>query len=77
LQIGFKPAGGIKTTQDLLEWMTLVKEMLGNDWFTNIYFRIGASSLLDNIITEIEEYQDQGMIEMTENVEKSKAKETF
>jgi len=54
-----------------------VKEMLGNDWFTNIYFRIGASSLLDNIITEIEEYQDQGMIEMTENVEKSKAKETF
>jgi len=55
LQIGFKPAGGIKTVQDLLEWMTLVKEILGNDWFTNIYFRIGASSLLDNIISEIEE----------------------
>jgi len=57
--------------------MTLVKEILGNDWFTNIYFRIGASSLLDNIITEIEEYQDQGVIEMKENMKKPEAKETF
>lgn len=52
-KIGFKPAGGIKTAQDALEWMVLVKEELGNDWLTNSYFRIGASSLLDSITSEI------------------------
>ncbi|KYN05784.1 PREDICTED: deoxyribose-phosphate aldolase [Cyphomyrmex costatus] len=50
---GFKPAGGIKTAKDALEWMVLVKEELGNDWLTSYRFRIGASSLLQNISTEI------------------------
>ncbi|KYN34207.1 Putative deoxyribose-phosphate aldolase [Trachymyrmex septentrionalis] len=50
---GFKPAGGIKTAQDALEWMVLVKEELGNDWLTSNLFRIGASSLLQDISTEI------------------------
>ncbi|XP_020278042.1 deoxyribose-phosphate aldolase isoform X2 [Pseudomyrmex gracilis] len=54
LKIGFKPAGGIKTTRDVLQWMVLIKEELGNEWLCdNRYFRIGASSLLDNIICEI------------------------
>lgn len=52
-QVGFKPAGGIKTAQDALEWMVLVKEEMGDEWLSNVYFRIGASSLLDNISTEI------------------------
>ncbi|XP_014489444.1 PREDICTED: deoxyribose-phosphate aldolase isoform X2 [Dinoponera quadriceps] len=52
-KVGFKPAGGIKTAQDALEWMVLIKEELGNEWLTNCYFRIGASSLLDNITNEI------------------------
>lgn len=51
--MGFKPAGGIKTAQDALQWMVLVKEELGKDWLTNNRFRIGASSLLQNICTEI------------------------
>ncbi|KAG5333836.1 DEOC aldolase, partial [Acromyrmex heyeri] len=53
IKTGFKPAGGIKTAQDALEWMVLVKEELGNDWLTNDRFRIGASSLLENISNEI------------------------
>ncbi|EFN66963.1 Putative deoxyribose-phosphate aldolase [Camponotus floridanus] len=54
-KVGFKPAGGIKTAQNALEWMVLVKEELGSDWLTNCYFRIGASSLLDDIINDINE----------------------
>lgn len=54
MQIGFKPAGGIKIAQDALEWMILVKEKLGNDWLINTRFRIGASSLLDDVAKEIE-----------------------
>lgn len=38
--------------------MVLVKEELGSDWLTNCYFRIGASSLLDNIIDDINETYD-------------------
>jgi len=52
-QIGLKPAGGIKTAQEALQWMVLVKEELGKDWLTNDRFRIGASSLLQDISTEI------------------------
>jgi len=39
--------------QDALEWMVLIKEELGNSWLTSNRFRIGASSLLQNISTEI------------------------
>ncbi|XP_011169576.1 deoxyribose-phosphate aldolase [Solenopsis invicta] len=52
-KMGFKPAGGIKTAEDALQWMVLVKEELGNEWLTNERFRIGASSLLQNIGNEI------------------------
>ncbi|XP_011690038.1 PREDICTED: deoxyribose-phosphate aldolase [Wasmannia auropunctata] len=52
-KIGFKPAGGIKTAQEALEWMALIKEELGKDWLRNDRFRIGASSLLQDISTEI------------------------
>ncbi|KAI1727786.1 deoC/LacD family aldolase domain-containing protein [Ditylenchus destructor] len=48
-KIGFKPAGGIKTVSDALSYRCLVEEVLGNEWITPEYFRIGASSLLDNI----------------------------
>ncbi|XP_029159352.1 LOW QUALITY PROTEIN: deoxyribose-phosphate aldolase [Nylanderia fulva] len=54
-KVGIKPAGGIQTAQDALEWMVLIKEELGQDWLTSSRFRIGASKLLDNIIEEINE----------------------
>ncbi|XP_076282594.1 deoxyribose-phosphate aldolase [Lasioglossum baleicum] len=52
-KVGFKPAGGIKTSQEALEWMMLVRTELGDDWLTKDLFRIGASSLLDNIVETI------------------------
>jgi len=51
--VGFKPAGGIKTSADALQWLVLVKEELGNQWLNKHLFRIGASSLLDDIVKAI------------------------
>jgi deoxyribose-phosphate aldolase len=48
-QIGFKPAGGIRTAKDALNWLVLIKEELGDEWLTSERFRFGASSLLDDI----------------------------
>ena len=45
IQIGFKPAGGINTPMDAVVYYTIVKEVLGEKWLDNRYFRIGASSL--------------------------------
>ncbi|XP_024880283.1 deoxyribose-phosphate aldolase [Temnothorax curvispinosus] len=58
-KMGFKPAGGIKTAQEALQWMVLVKEELGKDWLTRDRFRIGASTLLHDICSEIvKTYED-------------------
>ncbi len=48
-KVGFKPAGGIRTAKQSLDWLILMKEELGNDWLNNTLFRIGASSLLSDI----------------------------
>ncbi|XP_051248016.1 deoxyribose-phosphate aldolase isoform X4 [Dicentrarchus labrax] len=48
-KVGFKPAGGIRTAQESLLWLTLIKEELGNDWLCPLLFRLGASSLLADI----------------------------
>ena len=48
-QVGFKPAGGIRTAKQSLDWLILMKEELGNDWLSNRLFRIGASSALSDI----------------------------
>jgi deoxyribose-phosphate aldolase len=47
--IGFKAAGGIRTTEDAVKYYTIVKEVLGEQWLTNEHFRIGASSLAGNL----------------------------
>ena len=49
IKVGFKPAGGLKTSQDALNWFELMKRELGNEWLTPNLFRIGASSLLNDI----------------------------
>ncbi len=51
--IGFKPAGGISTTADAVKYYCVVKEVLGEKWLTNEYFRIGASRLANNLLTDI------------------------
>ncbi len=49
-KIGIKVSGGIKTPQDAVKYYTIIKEMLGKEWLTPEYFRIGASSLAGNIL---------------------------
>lgn len=48
-KVGLKPAGGIRTSQDALEWLIMVKEVLGDAWLTPQLFRFGASGLLTDI----------------------------
>ena len=52
-KIGFKPAGGISTTDDALLYFSIVSEILGRDWLNNKLFRIGASRLASNLLQEI------------------------
>lgn len=52
-QVGFKPAGGIRTALESLQWLTLIKEELGNDWLCPLLFRLGASSLLADIERQV------------------------
>ena len=51
--VGFKPAGGISTGIDAVNYLAIVKHNLGDSWFVPNYFRIGASSLANNILSEI------------------------
>ena len=49
LQVGFKPAGGIRTAKSCLSWLIMMKEELGVEWTKPHLFRIGASGLLIDI----------------------------
>lgn len=52
--VGFKVSGGVRTTDEALRYYTLVKEILGEKWVeTNEYFRIGASSLANAVLSDI------------------------
>ncbi len=51
--VGFKAAGGVSTTEDAVKYYTLAKEILGEAWLTNEYFRIGASRLANNLLSDI------------------------
>lgn len=55
-QVGFKPAGGIRTAKEALEWLILIKEELGNDWLSPALFRFGASGLLADIERQLEHH---------------------
>lgn len=55
-KIGFKPAGGMKTAKDALNWQILMKEELGNDWLRPDLFRLGASSMLGDIERQLEHH---------------------
>ena len=55
-KVGFKPAGGIRTAKESLDWLILMKEELGNDWLNNTLFRLGASSLLGDIERQLSHF---------------------
>ena len=51
--VGFKASGGLATTEDAVAYYTIIKEVLGEKWLTNEYFRIGASRLANNLLSDI------------------------
>ncbi len=55
-RVGFKPAGGIRTAKQALEWLILMKEELGAPWLSPDLFRFGASGLLTDIERQLEHY---------------------
>ena len=52
--VGLKPAGGINTVKDALTYYTIYKEILGEKWLTNYYFRLGTSRLANLILSDLE-----------------------
>jgi deoxyribose-phosphate aldolase len=54
--VGFKPAGGVRTAKDALNWLILIKEELGRDWLEPDLFRVGASALLGDIERQLEHF---------------------
>jgi len=52
-KIGIKVSGGVRTAEDAIKYYTLVKEILGEEWLTPQYFRIGASSLATDLLNKI------------------------
>jgi deoxyribose-phosphate aldolase len=55
-RVGFKPAGGISTAKDAMNYQFVMKEELGNDWLKPELFRLGASSLLTDIERQLEHF---------------------
>jgi deoxyribose-phosphate aldolase len=53
IMIGMKPAGGISTSKLALHNLVMVKEVLGNNWLNNEWFRFGASSLANDVLMQI------------------------
>lgn len=53
IQIGFKPAGGINTVRDAVTYYTIVKEVLGEQWLTNKWLRLGTSRLANLLLSEL------------------------
>jgi deoxyribose-phosphate aldolase len=55
-EIGFKPAGGVRSAKDAIAWLILMKEELGAAWLAAELFRFGASGLLNDIERQLEHY---------------------
>jgi deoxyribose-phosphate aldolase len=54
MAVGYKPAGGIKTAKQALDWMALMKDELGRPWLEPSLFRYGASSMLADIERQLD-----------------------
>jgi deoxyribose-phosphate aldolase len=54
--VGLKPAGGIRSAKDSLDWLALIKDELGDRWLRPDLFRFGASSLLTDIERQLEHF---------------------
>lgn len=56
MAVGFKPAGGIRTAKQSLDWLAMIKEELGSSWMRAEMFRFGASGLLGDIERQLEHH---------------------
>lgn len=56
VKVGFKPAGGIRTAKQALDWLILMKEELGDEWMQPHLFRLGASALTNDIERQLEHF---------------------
>jgi deoxyribose-phosphate aldolase len=56
MYVGYKPAGGIKTAKQSLDWLALMKDELGRPWLEPSLFRFGASSMLADIERQLEHF---------------------
>ncbi|HAN77842.1 MAG TPA: deoxyribose-phosphate aldolase, partial [Bacteroidales bacterium] len=63
-KVGFKPAGGIANTPVALQYASVVKSILGNDWLNNHLFRIGASSLANSVLNDVLQIENPGFAEI-------------
>ncbi len=54
--VGFKPAGGIRTAKQALDWLALIKDELGRPWLEPSLFRFGASGMLGDIERQLEHH---------------------
>lgn len=52
-KVGFKASGGVRTSEDALNYYAIVKEVLGDEWLNQDLFRIGASSLANNLLASM------------------------
>ena len=53
IKVGMKPAGGIRTAKDAIRYLVVLNETLGQEWMSPDWFRIGASSLLNDVLMQI------------------------
>lgn len=56
-KVGLKVAGGVSKAQNAIRYLTIVNHVLGSEWLTPYYFRIGASHLMDDVVKEIKALQ--------------------
>jgi len=68
-KIGMKPAGGIRTAKQALHYLVIVKETLGDAWLTPTLFRFGASTLLNDVLMQLEK-ERTGFYQATEDFSK-------
>ncbi|AWW35118.1 deoxyribose-phosphate aldolase [Mannheimia varigena] len=59
--VGFKAAGGVKTSEEAAEYLALARSILGDDWVNCSHFRFGASSLLGNLLATLKGEQQQAV----------------
>ncbi|MDP8171641.1 deoxyribose-phosphate aldolase [Pasteurella skyensis] len=60
-KVGFKAAGGVKTTAEAEQYLSLAADILGKDWVNSTHFRFGASSLLANLLATLNGTEEQSV----------------